>query len=121
MLDLVDSYTDVVENAKEFHNNINEDLIRKLSQFRHWYYIKEIDAFAPSKFIGYKDVTVGGYKAGTKPGQGYMDGRDTVKQLKQWFKPVNDGGLDFYCEKLKDFLFQYDKKPNKKLQLYYKK
>ena len=121
VLDLVDSYTGVVENAKEFHNNIDEDLIRKLSLFRHWYYIEEIDAFAPSKFIGYKDVTVVDYKIGTKLGQGYMDGRDTVKQLKQWFKLVNDEEFDFYCEKLEDFLFQYDKKPNKKLQLYYKK
>ncbi len=69
MLDLVGSYTDVVKNAKEFHNNIDGDLIRKLSQFRHWYYIEEIDAFAPSKFIGYKDVTVADYKEGTRSGQ----------------------------------------------------
>lgn len=58
MLKLVDKYDDVVKNAKEFHKSIENDieLNRKLSMFRHWYYIEEIDAFAPSKFIGYKDI-----------------------------------------------------------------
>jgi len=123
MLKLVDKYDDVVKNAKEFHKSIENDieLIRKLSMFRHWYYIEEIDAFAPSKFIGFKDITIDDYKIGTSPEQGYMDGRDTVKQLKQWFKLVDNVESDIYYKKLVDYLSKYDKKPNKMLKLYNKK
>lgn len=121
MLDLVDNYSEVVRNAKEFHDSIDVDLIKKLSQFRHWYYIEEIDGFAPSKFIGYMDITIEDYKIGTSLEQGYMDGRDTVKQLKEWFQPINNENYEFYYKRLEEFLSQYDKKPNKMLQLYYKK
>lgn len=122
MLDLVDNYSQVVRNAKEFHNSIeNESLIKKLSQFRHWYYIEEINGFAPSKFIGYRNITIEDYKEGTKRGQSSMDGRDTVRQLKQWFQPVNNEDFESYYKKLEEFLSNYDKKPNKMLQLHYKK
>lgn len=121
MLDLVDNYLEVVKNAKEFHNSIDVELIKKLSQFRHWYYIEEIDDFAPSKFIGYKGITIEDYIEGTKRGQSYMDGRDTVRQLKEWFHLVNNGDFDYYYKRLEDFLSQYDKKPNKMLQLHYRK
>lgn len=50
-----------------------------------------------------------------------MDGRDTVKQLKEWFQPINNENYEFYYKRLEEFLSQYDKKPNKMLQLYYKK
>lgn len=127
MLDLVDNYSEVVRNAKEFHNNIgDEGLIKKLSQFRHWYYIEEIDGFGPSKFIGYKDITIEDYKIGTSyklctsSEQSYLDGRDTVRQLKQWFQLINDENFESYYKKLESFLSQYNKKPNKMLQLYYK-
>ena len=118
---LVENYEDIIQNYKEFHNNIDEEIIRKLSFFRHWYYLEEMDLFAPSKFIGYKDMTVEGYKIGTNPEHGYMDGRETVPKMKRWFRLVTDEEFDVYYEKLEDFLSQYDKKPNKKLQLYRKK
>ena len=76
---------------------------------------------SPSKFIGYKDITIEDYKEGTKRGQSYMDGRDTVKQLKEWFQPISNENYEFYYKRLEEFLSQYDKKPNKMLQLYYKK
>lgn len=119
MLDLVNNYSEVVINAKGFHDSIDMDLIKKLSQFRHWYYIEEIEDFAPSKFIGYKDITREDYKEGTIHGQSYMDGRDTVRQLKEWFEPVNNEDFDYYYKRLEDFLSQYDKKPNKMLQLHH--
>ncbi len=73
-LDLVETYEDVVKNAKVFCDNVNdcEELRSKLSNFQHWYYIEEIDKFAPSKFIGYQDNTVEDYIFGTSS-QGYMD------------------------------------------------
>lgn len=122
ILNLIDSYSDVIRNAKEFHNCIDdEDLIKKLSLFKHWYYIEEIDGFAPSKFIGYKDITIDEYKIGTSREKGYMDGRDTVSRLKQWFKLVDDKDYELYYKKLEEHLLLYDKKPNIKLQIYYKK
>lgn len=122
MLDLVDNYSEVVRNAKEFNNSIDdESLVKKLSQFKHWYYIEEINGFAPSKFIGYRSITIEDYKEGTKRGQSSMDGRDTARQLKQWFQPVNNEDFEFYYTKLEEFLSNYDKKPNKMLQLHYKK
>lgn len=122
MLSLVESYSDVVRNAREFLNSIDDEwLVNKLSLFRHWYYIEEIGAFAPSKFIGYKDITIEDYNIGTSLEQGYMDGRDTVKQLKEWFQPISNENYEFYYKRLEEFLSQYDKKPNKMLQLYYKK
>lgn len=55
MLDLVYSYSDGIRNAKKFYSSINdESLIKKLSQFRHWYYIEVLDAFAPSKLLDIK-------------------------------------------------------------------
>ena len=122
MLDLVESYSDVVRNAREFLDSVDDEgLVNKLSMFRHWYYVEEIDAFAPSKFIGYKDITIEDYRIGTSVDQGYMDGRDTVKQLKEWFQPIDNENYEIYYKRLEEFLSQYDKKPNKMLQLYYKR
>lgn len=123
MLGLVKTYEDVVINVKEFHDNINnaEELIKKLSQFRHWYYIEELEKFAPSKFIGYQNITVEEYVVGTSTEKGYMDGRDTVPRLKKWFEVIPDEEIEVYYKKLEAFLIQCDKRPNKKFQLYYKK
>lgn len=42
MLSLVDNYKEVLNNSIVFHDNIDnsEELIKKLSFFRHWYYIE---------------------------------------------------------------------------------
>lgn len=50
-----------------------------------------------------------------------MDGRDTVPRLKKWFKLIPKEENEIYYNKLEEFLSYYDKKPNKKVQLYYKK
>ena len=47
--------------------------------------------------------------------------KNTVKQLKQWFKLVDNVESDIYYKKLVDYLSKYDKKPNKMLKLYNKK
>jgi hypothetical protein len=122
MLKLVETYEEIVRNAKEFHGSINDKALqKKLSQFRHWYYIEEINGFAPSKFIGYKNVTFEEYNEGTKAMASYMDGRDTVRQLKEWFTPINDQDFEYYYKELKDFLMGFDKKPNKIIHLHYRK
>lgn len=123
MLNLVENYKDVLDNSEAFHNCMDnsEEIIKKLGLFRHWYYIEETNKFAPSKFIGYKDITLEEYITGTSREEGYMDGRDTVPRLKKWFKSIPEEENEIYYKKLEEFLSLYDKKPNKKVQLYYKK
>ncbi|WP_419724815.1 hypothetical protein [Terrisporobacter petrolearius] len=123
MLNLVENYKDVLDNSEVFHNGMDnsQEIIKKLAFFRHWYYIEEANKFAPSKFIGYKKITFEEYIAGTNREEGYMDGRDTVPRLKKWFKLIPEEENEIYYKKLEEFLSLYDKKPNKKVQLYLKK
>lgn len=123
MLKIVESYQEVVDNSVVFHDSIDvgEEIIKKLSFFRHWYYIEEINKFALSKFIGYQNINLEEYIIRTSHEDGYMDGRDTVPRLKKWFKIIPEEENEKYYKKLEEFLSQYDKKPNKKIQLYYKK
>lgn len=122
ILDLVKSYEDVVKNVSVFCDNVNdcEDIRRKLSNFQHWYYIEEIDKFAPSKFIGYQDITVEDYIFGTSS-EGYMDGRETEKQLNKWFKQISDEMKDYYYQKLLGDLSWHSKEPNKRAYLHIRK
>ena len=56
---LVRSCEEVVQSTKSFNRGLNEepDLYKRLSGFRAWYYIPEIDAVGPSKFIGYREIS----------------------------------------------------------------
>ena len=121
MLSLVESYDDVVLNSKEFYDNIENGLVRKLCFFRHWYYIEETDTFAPSKFIGYKGITISEYRRGTIRNAGYMDGRDTVNHLKQWFRLADDKEYEISIKKIRKFLAKYGKRPNANIFVHYKK
>ncbi|MFS0596653.1 HNH endonuclease [Peribacillus frigoritolerans] len=82
---LVEDIDEVKKNMIQFNNDIkeNEEMRRRfLSHFRQWYYIREIDTFAPSKFIGYKKMNATRYN--NKDGTG-ADGRKTEVELRRWF------------------------------------
>jgi len=53
----VENYEDVIEPVRAFNEGLKEggNLENQLSYFRAWYYIPELDAVGPSKFIGYKN------------------------------------------------------------------
>lgn len=72
----------MLENVRQFNADLSrgEPGITSLSQFRHWYYVPELDAFGPSKFIGYKNMRATFYNLGHG-----KDGRDTEKALPRWF------------------------------------
>ena len=55
----VESYTQVVDNVHRFHDSLEEGvgIETRLSHFRAWYYVPEADLVAPSKFIGYLEMT----------------------------------------------------------------
>jgi 5-methylcytosine-specific restriction endonuclease McrA len=84
-LQLVESLEEVKKNVIQFNHDVeaNEEMRKRfLSHFKQWYYIKEIDMFAPSKFIGYKEMN--GDRYNNKDGTG-ADGRKTELALKNWF------------------------------------
>lgn len=81
---LVSDYSEVVDNVRRFNDGLasNRQLQLQLPYFRAWYYIPELDAAGPSKFIGYKDMTADRY-VGVHGEE--LDGRWTEPELKAWF------------------------------------
>ena len=120
MLELVTDYKEVCRNIATFNEELESStsLINKLATFQHWYYSAELDAFGPSKFIGYKNNNEALYKKETNRENGQMDGRDTVKLLKRWFRPAQDSELETLWSRLIELLDAYDKKPNARANLH---
>ena len=82
---LVTTIEQVKENADRWSkiNDAHESLAyERLSDFRHWYYFRDLGLFAPSKFLGVLDTTVENY-------EGAHDGRQTTERLAQWFKAID--------------------------------
>lgn len=114
-IEIIDNYQQIVKNAVTFNDALKkniDEIINLLSNFRQWYYIEEIDDFAPSKFIGYKNMTAEKYiNNHTKT----MDGRETELVLKKYFTKLEynsckDIELRF---KLSDKIEKYGKKLRK--------
>lgn len=114
---LVNAYEEVVASARRYILELSNDeyLIRVIPNVQHWYYIKIEDkyVFAPSKFIGYLNNTGQLYYEYTGNG---MDGRETERVLRNWFKPVEQGSKleEELMGKLEEFTRVYDKKVNKR-------
>jgi predicted HNH restriction endonuclease len=82
---------------------------KNFNRFFHWYYFPAIDVFAPSKFIGYKNINLDNYASkGT--------GTDTQHVLSDWFTkvPVSETRYHQLRVKLEDFAKSIDRKINKK-------
>lgn len=118
---LVNSYDDIVVNAKQYQNDLEKDdrLVKKLANVQHWYYFDEEKIFAPSKFIGYKNNHVDLYEEYTSKG---MSGTDTEPILKQWFIKLERESIleQELFKELECFLNQYDKRPNKRAWIHVK-
>lgn len=80
--ELVTSLDEVVLNIKQFNTDLSEelDVISQLLQFKHWYFIPQINLFGPSKYIGYKNMNTSRYNRGRS-----KTGVDTEKEMKIWF------------------------------------
>jgi hypothetical protein len=106
-------YQEVVNSASAFNEGLVEGkgLEKKLSYFRSWYYVPELDAVAPSKFIGYKNMTVNDYMTGVG-----TDGKVTEPLLSQWFDSLKKGSPEAdYVECLvKDLLAKHNETLNRK-------
>lgn len=86
---LVDSLDEVKSNARAFRpffeqgQSASPYVYGNFRKFTHWYYFPDMDVFAPTQFIGYKETTLSDY-------DGSGDGRRTQERLKakQWFTAV---------------------------------
>lgn len=83
----VRSYDEVVKNVERFNEELpmSSLLTGKLKMFKHWYFIPEIGAFGPSKFIGYQDMSESVYR------EDLQDGGVTEGALKEWFDTLEPG------------------------------
>ena len=111
-MELVESTAEVIENAREFGNIINENCIAfdRFSQFFHWYYFPELEVFAPSKFIGYKNTTIANYS-------GKGDGGETQVVLRKWFRKLDEDTQEYenVSTKLREFSERVGKKLSAKV------
>jgi hypothetical protein len=114
--ELIESYQEVVDNVRRFNRDLEtgEDIRSQLSQFRAWYYIPELDAFGPSKFIGYKRMNTSQYQRGYE-----KDGRETEPRLQKLFERIRRGHPRYaYLDtELHGLLALYGKKPNKRFRI----
>lgn len=117
---MVKSYEEALENARTFNNELgnSKNTINKLSLFRQWYFFEEIDSFAPSKFIGYRKMSMKAYEIASTVS---LDGRNTENALKKIFDIADDNQKEELKRKLADYLSQYDKTPNNIADIHVKK
>lgn len=123
--EFVDAYEQVLANIKQFNRELdehNDDIVSKLSQFRQWYFIPQLDMFGPSKYIGYKEMNAAFYNQGRKlAGQTVSkDGRKTERILQQWFIKLDESSeLESQVRaKLEKRLYPFGKTPNQKSQVH---
>ncbi|QOR68260.1 hypothetical protein IM538_09210 [Cytobacillus suaedae] len=82
---LVTEYNDVLINIYQFNEDLqnDEEVAAFLSQFKHWYYIPDLNMFGPSKYIGYKNMNSIVFNQGIQKSE-----VETGKVLKEWFYPL---------------------------------
>lgn len=115
-MDLVENFDEIVDNFRRFQIE-NQEIQRRLSLFRHWYYFQDTDKLTPSKFLGYKGNNVNMYSSNYNKS---MDGRETVPHLKRWFIEIESTSTkykDLY-NKLRNQLEPFEKTPNKLTKIY---
>lgn len=92
----------------------NRPLIDVMSYTLSWIAIRDHQGkyiFAPSKFVGYRDMTAEIYDRNYNID---MDGRKTEVAIKDWIRVLakGDSGYDVARDQLFDFCAKFGKKPN---------
>lgn len=123
MPNIVTNKAQVVENAKNFNKlTTNSDSYvykkRVFNSFIHWYYFKESDIFAPSKFIGYENTTLENYRRGEG-----RHGSKTETVLEKWFNPLEPESSHFeeLSKKLHKFVSSLDRKLKQNYRIHIEK
>lgn len=106
---LVTCLDEVYENIIQFNKDLEEEtvIISQLTQFIHWYYLPELNLFAPSKYIGYRKMNTKKYNRGFN-----KSGVESEKILKQWFIKLERTSEEsmILIDQLTDTLEKYNKK-----------
>ncbi|MGE5484653.1 MAG: DUF3427 domain-containing protein [Ignavibacteriales bacterium] len=99
MADPVTEYAEVIKNVQRYYADLvdHSESIELPHHVSHWYYIPEIDAFGPAKFIGFKDMTAVKYNRGHRlPGEvGRKNGGRAIRALSKWFVQISAGSPAF--------------------------
>ena len=79
----VKTYDDVLNSVRAFNTGLAQGkrLRQQISFFQSWYYVPELDAVGPSKFIRYKGMTAFEYIRG----HAILEGRAVDPVLSKWF------------------------------------
>ncbi len=86
----VDSWEEIKGNIRNFHISENDTIAsEELGSFAYWYYLPEEKSFAPSKFLGFKNMTMEKY-------DGSGDATEAVATLDQFFNRLEFGSDAFY-------------------------
>ena len=91
MVEKISTWEDVIINFQHFNSSIETSksiAYDRLSSYYHWYYLPSLNIFAPSKFIGYKNMTLFSYK-------GDGSGTDTQKALSPFFKKLDKNSNEY--------------------------
>ena len=88
----VKTYHDVLESVRAFNKGLepSKRLREQIRFFQSWYYVPELDAVGPSKFIRYKDMTAFEYiRSHTE-----LDGRVAEPVLSKWFSRLEPNSAE---------------------------
>jgi hypothetical protein len=118
----VKSYEEALDNAKVFIAELasSDTLKDRLQYFRHWYYFDEIDAIAPSKFVGYLGMDSRSYEAYTKI-RGNIDGKETKRILTKFFDEAGGSRQEILMAKLESQLSEHQAQPNANARVHVRK
>jgi len=105
----------MIENIQRYNDGINDAAAALMPYARSWYALQSGDGwlFGPSKFIGYKGLTVEAYLK-CEGDQFWLDGRVAERVLQQWADLV-EGGDPRYHEvhlALSELCARFGRKPN---------
>jgi hypothetical protein len=108
-IETVASYEEILELAKTFNKGLERVKIFKddFRYYRSWYYLPELDAVAPSKFIRYKGMTDSEY---TRI-HAELDAASGGPVLDRWFKHLKENSPEamFVKQKVEELAGRYGK------------
>ena len=111
---IIVSPEEAASSIRHFQSEILESarLQDRLGYARSWYVLRVDEGYiyAPSKWVGYADMTAEVYVSSSKE----MDGRKTEFALKDWFEaiPRDTTEHNLHLRNLGDFMSQFGKTPS---------
>jgi hypothetical protein len=106
------TYDDVLDSIRAFNNGLEQSkrFREQIPFFQSWYYVPELDAVGPSKFIRYKDMTWLEYIRDHSE----LDSRVAEPVLSKWFKRLEEKSAEsiWVRQRVDRLLGQYGKTVN---------